>query len=337
MNFKKYIEETAFEIGIDMVHFTDCQAFIDLKEYLLTRRENNMDTSFEEGDIEKRIDPKKTLENCKSIIVLGISYNSDFKVKAPILSGRLSKSSWGEDYHRVLKRKMDYIVDKLKEKVDFHYKSFVDTGPLVDRELARKSALGYYGKNCSIINREYGSFIFISYILTDLDLEIDSIPLEDDCGDCDLCIRACPTGALEDAYILNSKKCISYLTQTKETIPEELRERMSDKIFGCDTCQLVCPKNTGIKLSSHPEFIPRKTGGYIDIEEILAMSNREFKEKYGHISASWRGKNVLKRNAIIALGNRGDRKSLSLLLKEREKENPKLNPYIDWAIEKIRR
>ncbi len=108
---------------------------------------------------------------------------------------------------------------------DFNYRYFVDTGPLIDRELARKAGIGYYGKNCSIINDEYGSFIFIGYILTDMDISIDSPILENSCGECELCLKACPTGALEGPYLFNPKRCISYLTQTKDRIPYELREK----------------------------------------------------------------------------------------------------------------
>lgn len=335
MNLKKHIIDIADNLEIDMLNFTDCESFTNLEDYLLLRKKRARDTSFEEEDLRKRIDPKETLPTCKSIIVLGQSYNSDYEIENHPLKGDLSRSSWGEDYHRVLNRKMASLIEELQKIKEFQYKSFVDTGPLVDRELAKKSGLGYYGKNCSIINREYGSFIFIGYILTDFQLEIDEILISDDCGECDLCIRACPTGALESPYTLNPKKCISYLSQTKEIIPEELRENMGNKIYGCDTCQLVCPKNKGVRIPNHKEFIPIRTGGSIDIEELFSMSNREFKEKYGDMAGSWRGKNTLKRNAIIALGNMKDKNNLDILLKEREKDNPNLREYLDWAITKL--
>lgn len=335
-SLKEYIIEKSKELNIDMIGFTDGEPLLDIKDYLAYRIENNIYTEFEETDIYKRIDPKLSFKDCQSIIVIGISYNVDYKkMDLDILKGKLSKSSWGLDYHKLLGDKMESLIQEINKKVDFDYKAFVDTGPLVDRELAKKSGLGYYGKNCSIINEEYGSFIFLGYILTDLSIEGEASLVEDACVDCDLCIRACPTNALEAPYRLNPMRCISYLTQTKDIIPEELLAKMANNIYGCDTCQSVCPKNKGVKKSIHKEFIPEKTNGIVDIEELLSMSNRQFKEKYGSMAGSWRGKNILKRNAIIALGNMKDKGSIELLMAEKKKDVEILNPYIDWALDKI--
>lgn len=334
-SLKDFILAKSRELDIDICKFTDCQELISLKEYLDYRNKNNLSTSFEEADLMKRLDPRLTLASCKSIIVIAMSYNTKIEEKPEYrLKGILSKSSWGIDYHRVLNNRIERLIERIRTRKDFQYKYFVDTGPLVDRELAKKSGIGYYGKNSSIINYDYGSFIFIGYILTDLDIEKDG-PVVEDCGDCDLCLRACPTGALEGAYRLNPKKCISYLTQTKEEIPDELRDKMGSKIYGCDTCQDVCPKNRGVKSSSNREFSPTITGGQMDIEELLIISNREFKKKYGHMSGSWRGKKILKRNAIIALGNMGDIKNLSLLRDQLGDQDPMIREYTEWAIVNI--
>lgn len=337
IDIKTYIINKSKELNIDIIGFTDCEALLGIKDYLIIKKKNDKYTEFEEENLEKRTNPKLILPNCKSIIVIGISYNLDYKLEKGInIKGNLSKSSWGLDYHKVLKNKMEELIYEIKKKKDFQYKYFVDTGPLVDRELAKKAGIGYYGKNCSIINKDYGSFIFLGYILTDLEIEKNSIIIEEDCKDCTLCIQACPTNALESPYTLNPRRCISYLTQTKDIIPEELRHKMGIKIYGCDTCQLVCPKNKGVKRSTHSEFIPLKTKGIVNIEELFNMSNRQFKEKYGHMAGSWRGKNILKRNAIIALGNMKDKKNLPLLEKELEKGNDNLREYILWAINKIK-
>lgn len=336
MDLKKHIIDKSKDLNIDIIGFTDNNK-LDLKDYLIEKRKNAKYTSFEEKNIEKRIDPKLTMENVKSIIVVGISYNTDFKAQnIHPLNGEISMSSWGLDYHRVLNDKMVKLIGSLKKEISFEYKAFVDTGPLVDRELARKAGLGFYGKNCSIINDKYGSFIFLGYILTNMEIKPD-IPVEDDCGDCDLCLKACPTGALETAYNINPNRCISYLTQTKDIIPVELRQKMGRSIYGCDICQRVCPRNKDIRISQHKEFIPKVTEGAIDLEELLFISNRNFKNKFGSISASWRGRNTLKRNAIIAIGNMGDESNIPILLKTREDSNPILYEYIDEAIGKSKK
>ena len=335
MNLKKYIIEKAKILNIDMIGFTDSAPLYNVEEHLNYRLENNLQTEFEEKELNKRIDPKLTLANCKSIIVIALSYNVDFEITNDNkLKGLLSKSSWGLDYHRVLKAKMNSLIEEIKNIEDFDYKVYVDTGPLVERELGNKAGIGYYGKNCSIINDDYGSFIFIGYIMTDLDIEADTNRIHSKCGDCDLCIRACPTNALEP-YKLNPKKCISYLTQTKDIIPTEYRKKMNGKIYGCDTCQLVCPKNIDVKNSIHPDFIPFKTEGYIDIKELLNMSNSQFKRKYGSMAGAWRGKNILKRNAIIAIGNMKTPENSYLLENIDINDNSYMEDYIKWAMENI--
>lgn len=333
MELKDFIIEKSKELNIDIVGFTSCEPFENLREYLRERKKNNIEIEFEEKDIEKRLNPSLTLPTCQSIIVVAMSYNNGFnKVPNYRLKGRISRSSWGRDYHRVLGDKIEGLIGAIKTRVDFNYEYFIDTGPLIERELAKRAGIGYYGKNCSIINDKYGSFIFIGYILTDLELVLVEKEVANKCGACRLCLKACPTGALEGPFKFNPNKCVSYLTQTRKKIPYELREKIGDKIYGCDVCQLACPKNKNITIPDHKNFIPRKTQGYIDIEEILTMSNREFKEKYGHMAGSWRGKNILKRNGIIVLGNTRDRKNLKLLLPLLKDPSPMIRKYTAWAI-----
>lgn len=301
MKKKEFIINRAKKLNIDKIGFTNAEPLDNIREYLQYRIDNNLISEFEERDIEKRINPKISMPSCKSIISIALSYNVDFKEKIDEkFYGKLSKSSWGLDYHIVLKDKMMRLIEEVSNKIDFEYKAYVDTGPLVDREIAKKSGIGYYGKNCNIINPELGSFIFIGYILTDLEIEADS-PVEEECGDCDKCIRACPTNALYQAYRIDPNRCISYLTQTKAPIDEDLKGKMGRSIYGCDICQMVCPKNRGVEKSHHKEFAPIKT--YLSLDEIFNMSNREFKRKYGHMAFSWRGKAIIKRNAEVIYNN----------------------------------
>ncbi|MCR3956788.1 MAG: tRNA epoxyqueuosine(34) reductase QueG [Gudongella sp.] len=322
------IIDIANRLDIDMIGFTNSVPLERIRKQLVDRMEEDRITEFEERNLELRVNPALSMEACRSIIVVALSYNREYEHKEIArIKGSLSRSSWGKDYHFVLKEKMDTLVKEIKKEHEFSAICFCDTGPLVDRELAYRAGLGYYGKNCSIINPSYGSFIFIGYILTDLEIEINEKPLANLCGDCTLCLEACPTGALGGPGTLNPKKCISYLTQTKDPIPEDLSARMGIKIYGCDTCQLVCPKNGNVQLSSHQEFDPLKTDGIVDIGELVQMSKKQFQEKYGDMAGSWRGKTVLLRNSVIALENIGANNHMDLIRTLHNKNIDLLKPY----------
>lgn len=301
MENKELIINISKKLKIDKVGFAGADPLYNIEEYLHYRKENNLISEFEEEEIEKRINPKLTMSSCKSIIVIALSYKVDYKPNMEEkYSGRLSKSSWGLDYHIVLKAKMQELVDQIQKNINFDYKIYADTGPLVDRELAKVAGIGYYGKNCSIMSNELGSFIFIGYILTDLEIKPDS-PIDEECGDCSICLKTCPTNALYEPYRLNPKRCISYLTQTKQPIEDDLKKKMGRSIYGCDICQVVCPKNKFAKESTHEEFIPLQT--HLKLDEVSNLSNREFKRKYGHMAFSWRGKGIIVRNAEIIYNN----------------------------------
>lgn len=333
MDLKRYIIDSSVEIGIDIIGFTDKLDYSDLTEMLEERRYKGYETEFEETDLVKRLSPKLLLESLKSIIVIGMSYFSRTENQEDTFKGRLSKSATGLDYHIVLTRKMEELIAEMKKVTDFEHRIGVDTTPLMDRMLAKEAGIGWFGKNSLIINDELGSFIFLGYILTDLEIDADQ-PSEMDCGSCDICIGNCPVGAIKKDYKLDAKRCISYLTQTKVDIPYILRDKMEDKVYGCDTCQMVCPKNKSI-IGRTEVFYGTATVDHIDIEEIFSQSNREFKEKYGDKAFSWRGKNVIKRNCIIALGNSKQQSAIGLLRRGLKDENMMIRKYSAWAILKI--
>ncbi len=334
MDLNKVVKNICREIGVEICGITNYESVDKTRlDWLETRKTLGYDTEFEEDDLKRRLDKNAVLENANSIIVIGLPYNTGEYDLDIYPRGKLSRSSYGEDYHIVVKERLEKLKDELLKFVEFDYKIYADTGPLIDRELAYQAGLGYYGKNCSIINEEYGSFIFIGYMLTNLNIREDE-QVDNQCGSCTLCLEACPTKALYEPYRVNAKKCVSYLTQSKE-IDENLIEKIGSRVYGCDTCQDICPKNRYAKKSKEKSFIPVKTRGYIDIVEFLKFSNKEFKEKYGSMAGSWRGKNTLKRNCIIVLENLKDDKFLDLIDKETKNESDLISKRAKKAIEKI--
>lgn len=330
----------AQSIGVDKIGFTSASPFMELKNHLRRQQELGYQSGFEESDIEKRTEPKLLLENAASIIAIAIAYPSKMQNapqgKKGARRGIFCRASWGIDYHTVLREKLALLEAFLQEKVpECKIRSMVDTGELSDRAVAERAGIGWSGKNCAVITPEYGSYVYLGEMITDLPFESDE-PMEDQCGECRLCLDVCPTGALVQGGQLNSKKCVAYLTQTKGFLPDEYRAKIGNRIYGCDTCQTVCPKNKGKSNWIHEAFKPDPEVAKPLLEPLLAISNRDFKETYGHISGSWRGKKPIQRNAIIALAHFKEVSALPTLIEVFQKdERPVIRGTAAWAIGKI--
>lgn len=249
---------------------------------------------FISNDTEKRIYPKLTLQNAASIIVLAkgyckkYSFLNDGKMRADISMGAV-----GNDYHTEMKKLFEGI-GSILEKFGAVYAAFSDTGPLCDRAVAERSKIGFRGKNGCIVTPKNGSAVFLGYIITDLKLE-NTNRVYDGCGNCRKCIDACPTGALSDGGF-DYKKCISYLSQVKRVLSFEEMKSIGIELYGCDRCQRVC-RGTNIEFEEITDIEKCRPL----IKDILKMSNREFKERFGKTAMGWRGANIIKRNAICAL------------------------------------
>lgn len=337
---QKELIDYAKSIGIDKIGFTTASPFVELKNRLRRQQELGYDSGFEEKDLEKRTVPTKLLDEAQSIIAIAISYPS--KMPNPPVGkkgerrGIFARSSWGLDYHIALQERLKKLEQWLIEKVpDVKVKSMVDTGELVDRAVAERAGIGWSGKNCSIITPEFGSYVYLGEMITNIPFIPDE-PIENECGTCTLCLDACPTGALVTPGQINAKVCISYLTQTKELIPDEFRGKIGNRLYGCDTCQTVCPKNKGKTNCIHQEFQPKPEIAKPLLKPFLKMSNREFKEKFGKVSGSWRGKKPIQRNAILALAHFKDETSISELIDiMKHDERPVMRGTAAWAIGKI--
>jgi epoxyqueuosine reductase len=337
---KNEILQALPELGIDKLGFASAEPFTELKERLLEHRAKGHESGFEEPDLDKRVTPELLMPGARSILAIAVAYPS--KLTAPPKSapgayrGILSRSAWGHDYHHVLRDRLERLASFIRERVpDAVLESMVDTGALSDRAVAERAGIGWSGKNCSIITPEFGSWVYLGELITDLPFPPDK-PIEDSCGDCTLCIDACPTGALVGGGQLNATRCVSFLTQTKDIIPEEFREPIGNRLYGCDTCQQVCPKNKGINFTHHPELAPDPEQAKPLLLPILDMSNREFKQFFGSSAASWRGKKPLQRNAVLALGRFRDRSALPKLAEILHKdERPELRATAAWSIGRI--
>ena len=314
----------SFEEENTIIGIGNANPFYDIKNIL-----QNTEIPFVEKDIEKRIYPKLIREDAKSIIALGLSYNKVFKGNLDNkIRGKISIGAMGIDYHILIKEKLEYIKNSLNIEGDI----FVDTGPLVDREVAKRCGLGQIGKSGNIINKKLGSIFFIGYIITNIELNpTKNIYVEDLCKNCDKCIKACPSNSiLENGF--NYKMCISYLTQKKELETEKEKTLINRQIYGCDICQKVCPYNK----DTYIEEIYDLDTFYPNIEFILNMTNKEFENIYKKTACGWRGKKVLQRNAIISLANyKYSKEAIDLLENLKKDTREDIKNYALWAIEKL--
>ena len=334
MNIKEEIINLAKDIGISKIGFTTADDFDYLEKSLRLSVEEGRNSGFEHKNIEERIKPKLSLASAKTIISIAVAYPHKLKQqpqKTSYKRGKFTPNSWGLDYHYVLQDKLDRLARGIEElTADFEYKGMVDTGALVDTAVAQRAGIGFIGKNGLVISKEFGSYMFLGELITNLDIEPDQ-PVDYGCGDCNRCVTACPTSCLIGDGSMNAKRCLSFQTQDKGVMDLEFRKKIKTVIYGCDICQICCPYNKGLDNPlateidpdlSHPELLP-----------FLELSNGQFKEKFGHVAGSWRGKNILQRNAIIALANANDRSAIPKMLEIIDKgQNPIHVATAIWAL-----
>ncbi|MCJ0908074.1 tRNA epoxyqueuosine(34) reductase QueG [Mammaliicoccus sciuri] len=303
---KQEVIDYAHSIGIDSIGFTTADPFDELKKKLEDYHSKGYASGFEESDIELRTVPKLSLPSARSIIAIAVGYPNKLKGAPKSVRGdrrgMFARASWGQDYHTIMRNRLDKLSLFLKEKVpDVEIKSMVDTGVLSDRSVAERAGLGFAGKNGFIINEELGTWSYLGEMLVSIPFKPDD-PVIDSCGDCNICVDRCPTGALVGNGQLNSQKCISFLTQTKGYLKDEYRYKIGNRLYGCDTCQQVCPRNRGIN-TEHDDIILEPEVLKPRLVPLLKMSNKEFKNTYGHLAGAWRGKKPIQRNAIVALAH----------------------------------
>ncbi|WP_434654410.1 tRNA epoxyqueuosine(34) reductase QueG [Thermoanaerobacterium thermosaccharolyticum] len=330
---KEEIKEYAYKSGIDIVGFASPDCLFKYRDLLKDRYENGLNCNIEENDIEKRINPYILLEDVKSIVSIAVSYNIVYEADLPKSAyGTVSRTAWGIDYHKVLidllEKLRDFILSKCN---DAKAVLLVDNNPLLERAIAYNAGIGFYGKNNMLINEKYGSYLFLGEMLLNIYFEPDK-KVESKCGSCTRCLKACPGKALIGEYKIDANKCLSYATIKKGYLSDETIKKLGTRIYGCDTCQDVCPFNKTAKRVTKDEFIPRGLKPKHDLREILSLDKKKFQEVFGPTSASWRGKNTIIRNAIIASINSNDKNAIEPLKSLLSCENSYLRGYSAYAL-----
>ncbi len=292
---KESLIEFCNSLKIEYVGVASPDSYVDFRKIWVKQVERGYFTGFEEKDFERRVDPSLSLPDVRSVIVCLFPYYI-----GDVEDANLSKYVFASDYHIIIKTKLEAIGAFLAQSIEnFHYKAYVDAGPLSERHLAYKAGLGFRGINGNIINDKYGSYFFIGYILNNYPFEPDE-PDERTCIRCYKCMENCPGQCILGDYTINPLKCKSFITQKKgELNPEETGILKKHKlIWGCDVCQDVCPHNHGVAKTNMEEFKTNLIFN-IDCKELNEISHSSFEKKYKDRAFSWRGKKVLKRNCEL--------------------------------------
>ena len=337
---EQLIKGQAFGLGFDLVGITalgPVETAAAFRDWIDRGFAGEMEYLTRGAD--KRVDSRLPVPGTLSAIVVGMNYGG----RAP--SGPVARYARGDDYHDVMAAKLESLHEWLDAQCgrQIRGKAYVDTGPLLERDLARRAGLGWHGKNTNLVNPKLGSFFFIGALLVDLELETDTPFEADRCGSCTRCLDACPTDAFVEERVLDATRCISYLTiEKKGPIPVDLRDKLGSLVYGCDICQDVCPWNVRFA-SEHtePAFNAREVIGERGAAElartILAMDVDDFHARFRNSPMKRAKQRGLARNAAVVLGNVGDESDIALLDHAARNHDPLVREHAEWAMERLAR
>jgi len=362
------IKEYAYELGFDTARISSAEAFPEAERVIKERiAQGLMDGlpwfTAERADVSCH--PDALLPDARSIISLAMFYLTEQPDdenagtdNAPTQGprGRISRYAWGDDYHEVIKPKLQQFALWLRQYArgeinsELETRLFVDTGRMVDRAVAQRAGLGWYGKNTNILTKGWGSWVFLAEIVTNLPLAADT-PTRANCGSCEICLHACPTQAFPAPYVLDNTRCISYLTiELRGSIPIELRPLMGNLIFGCDICQQVCPVNKVVEkrlgfrkeageagqllqVRRREEFRPRAgIGSNPELIPLLSLTEEQFRERFRSSPIRRTKRRGLLRNVCVALGNSGDPLAVPALVNALSDYEPLVRGHAAWAL-----
>jgi len=353
MSLVSKIKELGEEIGLDVVRITNAEAFPETEKQIIKNIEkgyipkddyhkseyiSKAENQLNLNKISRRCNPKSILKRAKSIISVAQSYlieeTEDIQDKEQ-LYGKIAKYDVGNFYYEV-NLKLKKIIDFINQETNFKYRSknkscYVS---LVEKPIAQRAGVGWYGKHGIIVTKKFGSWVVLGEIITELELETDK-PLQQDCGNCTKCIDLCPTKAIVSPYIIDRTKCLQYISERPMKVPLAFREKWGDRLYGCTTCQEVCPRNDKVKLKKYrPKY--GYIGSKIPLIPLLSITEEEFQNYFAYNQIAMRSKEVIKRNAVLALGNIGDTKAVAPLVRTLQEDNsPMVRGHTAWALGKI--
>jgi len=356
---KEAVRQRARELGFDDCHFTNAsppEHAAQFENWLAQNRHGEM--GYLQRNAHKRVDPQQVLAGARSVIALAVSYGdacsalhvasstqhetaarlkTGVHVTRNTQHGVFARYARFKDYHDILAERLKQLTDFVNALAGEGTRSlwYVDTGPLLERDLAQRAGLGFVGKHTNLISRQLGNWIFISEIITTAEFESDA-PEKNRCGTCTRCISACPTAAITAPFQLDARRCISYLTiELKGPIPLEFRPAIGNRIYGCDDCLAACPWNKFAREGKLMKEHARRDLAVPDLLDLLALDDAAFKMRFAGTPILRTKRRGLLRNVCVALGNVGDKTALPALLKAAEDSEPMIAEHARWAVEQI--
>ncbi|MDE0397125.1 MAG: tRNA epoxyqueuosine(34) reductase QueG [Candidatus Poribacteria bacterium] len=338
----QHIHQHANELGFELVGITPAaqsETIARYRQWIENGYAGKMD--YLERHLPLKVDVRQLLTEAKSVISLAMNYYTLDPPKALAedpARGQISRYAWGDDYHDVIRQRLSELVDFIKKTAETELKTrvCVDTAPIIEREYAQKAGIGWIGKNTNLIHWRSGSWYFLAEVLINIDLESDTTPLRGSCGTCTRCIEACPTDAIIEPNLLDSRLCISYLTiELKGSIPKTLRPKIGNLIFGCDICQEVCPWNSKAVPTDDPAFQPRDGNLTPKLLSLIGITQQEFSRRFKRSPIKRTKRRGFLRNVLVAIGNWGEPRAIPALKDALTDDEPLVRSHAAWALGKI--
>lgn len=336
------IQAHANELGFELVGVTPAahsETIARYREWIENGYAGKM--HYLEKHLSLKTDVRQLLTEAKSVISLAMNY---YTVDPPkVLAqdpgrGQISRYAWGDDYHELIRERLLELVTFIKQTAESELKTrvCVDTAPIIEREYAQKAGIGWIGKNTNLIHWRSGSWYFLAEVLVNIALESDTPEFRGSCGTCTRCIEACPTDAIVEPNVLDSRLCISYLTiELKESIPKALRPEIGNWIFGCDICQEVCPWNSKAVSTTEPGFQPRDGNFAPKLLSLVGMTQEAFSRRFKGSPIKRAKRKGFLRNVLVAIGNWGSQRAVPALKDALADEEPLVRSHAAWALGRI--